>query len=111
MVQAHSEDDQSGRDAVGDENHENGPVSGTCRGREQDQKTPATRHGLFRGPGSDQLAHEQPEIVPGDMDQIAFLDVLPAPQPRPTQTTPVQDVSKGALDEFRSLAHRLLTHL
>src|SRR6478735_6562630 len=77
MVQAHSEDDQSGRDAVGDENHENGPVSGTSRGREQDQKTPATRHGLFRGPGSDQLAHEQPEIVPGDMDQIAFLDVLP----------------------------------
>jgi hypothetical protein len=37
------------------------------------------------------------------MDQIALVDVLPALQPRPPQTTPVQDVSEGALDEFRRL--------
>ena len=35
------------------------------------------------GSGPDQQAHEQPEIVPGDVDQIALMDVLPAPQPRP----------------------------
>src|SRR5918998_348634 len=104
MVQAHSEDDQSWHDAVRDENHENGPFSGTIRGREQDKKTPATRDGLFRGSGPNQQAHEQPEIVPGDMDQVALVDVLPAPQPRPPQTTPVQDVSEGALDEFRPVA-------
>lgn len=111
MVEAHPEEDQGWHGAVRDENHENGRVSGTIRGREQDKKTPATRRGLFRGAGPDQQAHEQSKIVPGDMDQIALVDVLPAPQPRPAQATPVQDVRKGALDEFRPLAHRLLTHL
>src|SRR4051812_42833412 len=43
-----------------------------------------------------------------DMDQIALVDILPAPQPRPAHPTAVQEVSKGALDQFRSLAHRLL---
>src|SRR4051812_45098003 len=38
------------------------------------------------------------------------MDVLPAPQPRPAQTTPVQDVREGALDEFRPVAHRLLAY-
>ena len=33
------------------------------------QNTPAARHGFLRGSGPDQQAHEQPEIVPGDMDQ------------------------------------------
>src|SRR5512133_2825138 len=101
MVKAHSEDDQSWYGAVDDENHENGPVSGTISGQEQDKKTPATRHGLFRGPGPDQQAHQQPEIVPGDMDQIALVDILPAPQPRPAQATAVQDVRKRALNQFR----------
>jgi hypothetical protein len=45
------------------------------------------------------------------MDQIALVDILPAPQPRPAQTTAVQDVSKGALDEVRPFAHRLLADL
>src|SRR4051812_42681063 len=110
MVTARRENDQSWPGAVFDENLENGRVSGTIRGPEQDQKTPAARHGLFRGSGPDQQAHEQPEIVPGDMDQIALMDVLPAPQPRPAQTTPVQDVRKGALDQFRPLAHGLLAY-
>src|SRR5215210_93369 len=111
MVKAHSEDDQSWYGAVGDENHDESHVGGTISGRQQDQKTPATCDGLFRGPGPDQQAHEQPEIVPRNMDQIALVNVLPAPQPRPAQTTPVQDVSKGALDEFRPFAHRLLADL
>src|SRR3954467_4468595 len=106
-VKGHSEDDQSWHCAVGDENHDESLVRAIA-GREQDKKTPAARHGLFRGPGPDQQAHEQPEIVPGDMDQIALVDILPAPQPRPAHPTPVQDVSEGALDEFRPVAHGLL---
>ncbi len=108
MVKAHPEEDQSWHGAVLDESHENGRGSGTIRGRQQDKKTPTTRHGLFRGPGPDQQAHQQAKIVPGDLDQIALVDVRPAPPPRPAQTTPVQDVSEGALDQFRPLAHRLL---
>src|SRR5215212_4589375 len=111
MVTACREDDQSWPGAVFDENFENGRVSGTIRGPEQDKKVPAPCDGLFRGSGPDQQAHEQPEIVPGDVDQIALVDVLPAPQPRPAQTTAVQDVSKRALDQFRPLAHCLLTNL
>src|SRR3954470_1537063 len=95
MVTARREDDQGWPGAVFDENFENGRVSGTIRGPEQDKKVPAPCDGLFRGSGPDEQAHEQPEIVPGDVDQIALMDVLPAPQPRPAQTTPVQDVSKG----------------
>src|SRR3954453_3520068 len=65
-VKGHSEDDQSWHGAVGDENHDES-LGCAIAGREQDQNTPAARHGLFRGPGPDQQAHEQPEIVPGDM--------------------------------------------
>ena len=108
MVQAHTKDDQGWGGTVSDENGDESLVSGTIGCREQDKKTPATRHGLLRGPGPDQQAHEQPEIVPGDMDQVALMDILPAPQPRPAQTTAVQDVRKRALDEFRPVAHGLL---
>src|SRR4051812_42704888 len=51
-----------------------------------------------------------PRLLPSNVDQIALMDILLAPQPRPAQTTAVQDVSKRALDQFRPLAHRLLTH-
>ena len=98
---------------MGEENDQNGRVGGAIAGREQDQNTPAARHGFLRGSGPDQQTHEQPEIVPGDMDhyQIALMDVPPAPQPRPAQATAVQDVSKGALNQFPPLAQRLLPHL
>src|SRR3982750_3759754 len=107
-IRAGSELDQSWHGAVRDENHENGPVSGAIADREQDQNAPAARYGFLRGSGPDQQAHQQPEIVPGDMDQVARVDILPAPQPRPAHATPVQDVSKRALNQLRSLAHGLL---
>ena len=44
---------------MGDENHENGLASSAIGGREQDQNTPAARHGFLRGSGPDQQAHEQ----------------------------------------------------
>src|SRR4051812_17963183 len=79
-------------------------------GREQDKKTPAARHGLFRCAGPDEQAHEQPEIMPSNVDQIALMDIPSAPQPRPAQATAVQDVSEGALNQLRPLPHRLLPH-
>src|SRR3954467_15774861 len=103
--------DQSWDGAMGEENDQNGRVSSAIAGREQDQNTPAARHGLLRGSGPDEQAHEQPEIVPSNVDQIALVDILPAPQPRPAQATPVQDGSKRALDPFRPVAHGLLPHL
>ena len=108
MVTAPAGDDQGWHGAVVDENKDERLISGTIPDREQDQNTPATRDGLFRSSGPDQQAHEQPEIVPGDVDQITLVDILPAPQPCPAQTTAVQDVRKRALDQFRSSAHRLL---
>src|SRR3954462_6119761 len=108
MVTARCVEDQNWPGAVFYENFGNGRVSGTIRGPEQDKKGPAPCDGLFRGSGPDEQAHQQPEIVPGDMDQIALVAILPAPQPRPAHSTPVQDVREGALDEFRPVAHRLL---
>ena len=64
----------------------------------------------FGVPAPDQQAHGQPEIVPSNVDQIALVDILPAPQPRPAQATAVQDVSKRALNPFRPLAHGLLAY-
>jgi hypothetical protein len=109
MVEAHVHDDQSWDGAVGDENHDESRVRAIA-GREQDKKTPATRHGFLRCAGPGQQAHQQSEIVPSNVDQIALMDILLAPQPRPAQATAVQDVREGALDQFRSLAHRLLPH-
>src|SRR5215218_8495569 len=86
MAQAHPEVDQSWHGADGDENHDKSLVRAIV-GPDQDQKTPAARDGLSGSPGPDQQAHEQPEIVPGDMDQIALVDILATPQPRPAQTT------------------------
>src|SRR5215207_937652 len=110
MVTAPAGDDQGWHGAVVDENKDERLISGTIAGREQDKKTPATRDGLFRGAGPDQQAHEQPEIVPRDVDQMTLVDVLPAPQPCPAHPTAVQDVSKGALNQFRPVAHRLLAY-
>ena len=73
MVQAHTKDDQGWGGTVSDENGDESLVSGTIGCREQDKKTPAARHSLFRGPGPDQQAHQQPEIVPDDMDQVALM--------------------------------------
>src|ERR1044072_2313485 len=111
MVTARREDDQNWPGAVFDESLANGRVSGTIRGPEQDKNLPAPCDGLFRGSGPDQQAHEQPEIVPADVDQIALMDVLPAPQPRPALSSPLQDVIEGALNHSRPLAHALHTNL
>ena len=85
---------------MGDENPENGLASGAISGREQDlehtSRTPRLPSG-FRPRSTGASAARD---LPGDMDQIALMDILPAPQPRPAHPTAVQDVSKGALDQL-----------
>src|SRR5215213_9814190 len=53
-------------DTVGHENQDESLCSGPFDSQKQDQNTPAACHGFFWGAGPDQLAHEQPEIVPGE---------------------------------------------
>jgi hypothetical protein len=66
MAQAHRKDDQGWHDTVGHENQDESLCSGPFDSQKQDQNTPAACHGFFWGAGPDQLAHEQPEIVPGE---------------------------------------------
>ena len=108
MSKPRGENDQGWRGAGGDENHDKRLVTGIIAGREQDKKTPAARDGFLRGSGPDQQPHQQAEVVPGDMDQVSLVDVLPASQPCAAHPAPVQDVSKGALDDLGTFAQGLL---
>src|SRR5919206_3959344 len=111
MSKPRDEADQGWRGAVGDENHDQGRVSDPNAGPEHDNKTPAARGGFLRGSGPDQQPHQQAEIVTGDMDQVALVNILPAPQPRAAHPAPVQDVSKRALNDLRTFTQGLLADL
>src|SRR5919205_670451 len=111
MSKPRDENDQVWRGPGGDENRDKDLVSTPSAGREQDKKAPAARGGFPRGSDPDQQAHQQPEIVPGNMDQITLVDVLPASQPCPAHPAPVQDVSEGALDHLGPFAQGLLADL
>ncbi len=111
MSKPRDENDQVWRGAGRDENHDKDLVSTPSVGREPDNKAPAARGGFPRGSDPDQQAHQQPEIVPGDMDQVTLVDVLPASQPCPAHPAPVQDVSEGALDDLGPFAQGLLADL
>ena len=72
-------------------------------------KTKAFPGGRFPGrAGAEQSAHQDAEIVAGDMDEIALVDVLAAAQPCPAHATPFQDVSETALDDLTPLTHGVL---
>ena len=47
-----------------------------------------------------QQPHDQPQIVPGDVDQVALLHVLPATQPDPAHAAAIEDQGKAAFDQF-----------
>src|SRR5919199_4776473 len=111
MSKPRDENDQVWRGVGGDENHDKDLVSTPSVGREPKNKAPALRGGFLRGSSPDQQAHEQAEIVPGNMDQIALMDVLPAPQPRAPHPAPVQHVSEAALDDLGPFAQGLLADL
>ena len=45
------------------------------------------------------------EIEPGDMDQVAFVDVLARPQQRAAHAATVEDMGEAALDHLTAPAH------
>src|SRR4029453_2527494 len=47
-----------------------------------------------------QQPHDQPQIVPCDVDQVALLHVLPATQPDPAHATAIEDQSETAFHQF-----------
>src|SRR4051794_29995603 len=52
-----------------------------------------------RGPSTGQQAHHQPEVVPGDMDQVSLVDVLPAAQPKPSHAAAIRVQRKPSLHQ------------
>ena len=54
----------------------------------------------LRGAGADDLAHQQAQIVAGDMEEIALLDVLPAAQMGAPHAATIQDMGKRALEDL-----------
>ncbi len=56
---------------------------------EQNEPFPSG-HGPLRGAGADQQAHQEPEIMAGDMEKISFVNVLAAAQPGPPHALGIQ---------------------
>src|ERR1043166_3534847 len=63
---------------------------GTAGGREDEQVRRDAGHELPRGAGPDQEAHDQPEVVAGDVHEVALLQVLPPAQPGAAHAAPVE---------------------
>ncbi len=58
------------------------------------------RHGLLRGAGADQLAHQETQIVAGDVEQVALVQVVPTAQPGAAHATAIESVGEGSLDQL-----------
>ena len=76
-----------------------------------DEQERPTGGGLLRSSGADQQAHQDAEVVAGDVDQVAFVDVLTSSQPSPTQAAALQVVGEGSLDDLGSFSHPRLADL
>ena len=51
-------------------------------------------------PRPGQQPHDQSQIVPGDVDQVALLHVLPATQPDPAHAAAIEDQGEAAFHQF-----------
>jgi len=49
--------------------------------------------------------------VPGDVNQIAFVDIFASAQPSSAHAATVEVVGEGSLDDFRPPPHRLFANL
>src|SRR5208283_2720150 len=65
--------------------------------------------GPSRGALAVQGAHQDAEVEPGDVNQIAFVDVLASAQPCATHAAAIEDMGEGPLVQFAAPAHRLAT--
>ena len=52
-------------------------------------------------------AHQDAEIKPGDMDQVALVEVFPSAQPGAAHAAAIEDMGEGALDQLAAPAHGL----
>ena len=70
-------------------------------GRNKHENTAiSARHRFPRGAGADALAHQQREIVAGDVKQVSLVHVLAPAQPSSAHAAAIQVVGKGALDDL-----------
>ena len=60
------------------------------------------------GAGAGEKPHDQPQIVAGDVDQVAFLDVVATTQPGSAHAAAVEGQREGALDDLGSELEGLL---
>lgn len=63
---------------------------------------------LLRNAGSEQCAHQNAEIVASDMNEVLFVDVFPATQPRAAHAAALENMCEAALDDLAAFAHGLL---
>ena len=54
------------------------------------------------GAGASQQAHDQAEIVAGDMDEVAFLDIVATAQVGAAHTAAIESQGEAAFDDFGS---------
>src|SRR6516162_10190783 len=54
-------------------------------------------------------AHQHAEIEPGDMNQVALVNVLASAQPGAAHAAAIEDMGEAALDQFAAPAHGLAT--
>src|SRR5207344_1018800 len=77
-------------------------------GADEEQIGEPTSRRLSWSSRPDQQPHQDAEIVAGDVDQIALMDILAPAQPGPAHAASVEIMGKGSLDDFRPQPHRLL---
>ena len=63
-----------------------------------------------RGTSADQQAHDQAEIVAGNVRQMAPAQIVPPAQPGPAHPAPVEHRREAVLDQLRPELERLLGH-
>src|SRR5512133_4061054 len=59
--------------------------------------------------GADQQAHQDAEVVAGDVDQVALVDVLAPAQPSSPHAAALQIVGERSLGDLGAASHRCLT--
>ena len=62
---------------------------------------PEEHRRLARGSRAESVADHQPQVVGGDLDQVALFHILNAAQPGAAQAADVEDEGEAALDLLR----------
>src|SRR3546814_1475035 len=63
--------------------------------------------GAPRSAATEQGAHENAKIEPGDVDPITLVNILAPAQPRAAHAAAIQEVGTAKIDHLTKLAHRL----